>query len=52
MTAIYKHLGCSDLHMGFARDRCEECGHDTDLLSLASVANFAHLVIRKEALNM
>ena len=27
MTVIYKYLNCGDLHMGFARVRCEECGH-------------------------
>jgi hypothetical protein len=28
MTVIYKYLDCGDLHMGFARVRCEECGHE------------------------
>ncbi|WP_321493336.1 transposase [uncultured Desulfobacter sp.] len=28
MTVIYKFLDCGDLHMGFARVRCEECGHE------------------------
>jgi len=27
MTVIYKYLNCGDLHSGFARVRCEECGH-------------------------
>ena len=27
MTVIFKYLDCGDLHMGFARVRCEECGH-------------------------
>jgi len=27
MTVIYKYLDCGDLHMGFARVKCEECGH-------------------------
>jgi hypothetical protein len=28
MTVIFKYLDCGDLHMGFARVRCEECGHE------------------------
>ncbi|EMS77964.1 IS91 family transposase [Desulfotignum phosphitoxidans] len=28
MTVIYKYLDCGDLHIGFARVRCEECGHE------------------------
>ena len=28
MTVIYKYLGCGDLHMGFARVRCEKYGHE------------------------
>ncbi|WP_394698453.1 transposase zinc-binding domain-containing protein [uncultured Desulfobacter sp.] len=28
MTVIYKYLDCGDLHMGFARVRCESCGHE------------------------
>lgn len=28
MTVIYKYLDCGDLHLGFARVRCEECGHE------------------------
>jgi ribosomal protein S27E len=28
MTVIYRYLDCGDLHMGFARVRCEECGHE------------------------
>ncbi len=28
MTVIFKYLDCGDLHMGFARLRCEECGHE------------------------
>ncbi|MCG8639001.1 MAG: transposase zinc-binding domain-containing protein [Desulfobacterales bacterium] len=28
MTVIYNYLDCGDLHMGFARVRCEECGHE------------------------
>jgi hypothetical protein len=28
MTVIYKYLDCGDLHMGFARVRCEKCGHE------------------------
>ncbi len=28
MTVIYKYLDCGDLHMGFTRIRCEECGHE------------------------
>ena len=27
MTVIFKYLDCGDLHMGFARVRCEEFGH-------------------------
>jgi len=27
MTVIYKYLDCGDLYFGFARVRCEECGH-------------------------
>ncbi|MFH1153094.1 MAG: transposase zinc-binding domain-containing protein [Pseudomonadota bacterium] len=30
ITVIYKYLDCGDLHMGFARVRCEECGHEID----------------------
>lgn len=25
---IYRYLDCSDLHMGFARVRCTDCGHE------------------------
>ena len=28
MTVIYKYLDCGDLHFGFARVRCEKCGHE------------------------
>lgn len=28
MTVIFKYLDCGDLHFGFARVRCEECGHE------------------------
>jgi ribosomal protein S27E len=28
MTVIYRYLDCGDLHMGFARVRCENCGHE------------------------
>jgi Zn finger protein HypA/HybF involved in hydrogenase expression len=28
MTVIYKYLDCGDLHFGFARVRCEDCGHE------------------------
>ncbi len=28
MTEIYRYLDCGDLHMGFARIRCQECGHE------------------------
>ncbi|MFO7912072.1 MAG: hypothetical protein R6V15_07905 [Desulfotignum sp.] len=28
MTVIYKYLDCGDLHMGFARVRCEECANN------------------------
>ncbi len=28
MTVIYKYLDCGDLHMGFVRVRCEECGNE------------------------
>jgi hypothetical protein len=28
MTVIYKYLDCGDLHMVFARVRCDECGHE------------------------
>ena len=28
MTVIYRYLDCGDLHMGFTRVRCEECGHE------------------------
>ncbi|MDA3787183.1 MAG: transposase zinc-binding domain-containing protein, partial [Desulfobacula sp.] len=27
MTVIYKYLDCGDLHFGFARVKCEDCGH-------------------------
>ncbi len=27
MTVIYKYLDCGNLHFGFARVRCEDCGH-------------------------
>lgn len=27
-SVIYKYRDCGDLHMGFARVRCEECGHE------------------------
>jgi hypothetical protein len=26
--AIYRYLECSDLHFGFARVRCDQCGHE------------------------
>ena len=25
---IYRYLDCGDLHLGFARVRCESCGHE------------------------
>ena len=28
MAVIYKYLDCGDLHFGFARVHCEECGHE------------------------
>lgn len=28
MDVIYKYLDCGDLHCGFARVRCEHCGHE------------------------
>ncbi|MCA1785446.1 MAG: transposase zinc-binding domain-containing protein [Desulfobacteraceae bacterium] len=28
MAVIYRYLDCGELHMGFARVRCEECGHE------------------------
>ena len=28
MTTIFKYLDCGDLHFGFARVRCEDCGHE------------------------
>ena len=28
MTVIYKYLDCGDLHFGFARVKCEDCGHE------------------------
>jgi hypothetical protein len=29
---IYRYLDCGDLHLGFARVRCESCGTRHDLL--------------------
>jgi len=43
MTVIYKYLECGDLHMGFARIRCEECGHEY-LLALACRSNYTSFV--------
>ena len=28
MVVIFKYLDCGDLHSGFARVRCDECGHE------------------------
>ncbi|MCP4721476.1 MAG: IS91 family transposase, partial [Desulfobacteraceae bacterium] len=28
MTVIYRYLDCGNLHMGFARVRCDDCGHE------------------------
>ena len=28
MEVIYRYLDCSDLHLGFARVKCEDCGHE------------------------
>ena len=28
MEVIHRYLECGDLHFGFARVRCDECGHD------------------------
>ena len=28
LCVMYKYLDCGDLHMGFARVRCEECEHE------------------------
>ena len=25
---IYRYLECGDLHLGFARVRCQDCGHE------------------------
>ncbi len=44
MTVIYKYLDCGDLHMGFARVRCESCGHEY-LLALACRSNYTSFVL-------
>ena len=28
MDVIYRYLDCGDLHLGFARVKCEDCGHE------------------------
>ncbi|MCP4184316.1 MAG: IS91 family transposase, partial [Hyphomicrobiales bacterium] len=28
MEVIYRYLNCGDLHFGFARVKCEDCGHE------------------------
>ncbi len=28
MDVIYRYLNCGDLHFGFARVKCEDCGHE------------------------
>ena len=28
MDVIYRYLDCGDLHFGFARVKCEDCGHE------------------------
>jgi len=43
MTVIFKYLDCGDLHFGFARVRCEECGHEY-LLALACRSNYTSFV--------
>jgi hypothetical protein len=58
MTVIYRYLDCGDLHMGFARVRCEGCGHNPrSHVSIswrfpANAGNFVRLVIRNGLLNM
>ena len=44
MTVIYRYLDCGDLHMGFARVRCENCGHEY-LLALACRSNYTSFVL-------
>jgi hypothetical protein len=47
MTVIYKYLDCGDLHMGFARVRCEECAHEYLLaLMYTSVTGFILQIIQ------
>ena len=28
MDVIHRYLDCGDLHLGFARVKCEDCGHE------------------------
>jgi NAD-dependent SIR2 family protein deacetylase len=28
LDVIYRYLDCGDLHCGFARVRCDQCGHE------------------------
>jgi len=42
---IQRYLDCGDLHFGFARVKCEVCGHEFFLAFHASVATFVHHAI-------
>ena len=43
---IYRYLDCGILHNGFARVKCEECGHEFFSHSPANAAISAHPAIR------
>jgi hypothetical protein len=48
---IHRYLDCGDLHCGFARVKCAECGKSICCHFLASGGIFALPAIRREWLN-
>jgi hypothetical protein len=52
MDVIYRYLECGDLHCGFARVRCDHCGHEYLPAYSCKRRHFAPPAIKKEWLNM
>ena len=47
---IYRYLDCGDLHNGFARVRCEDCGHEYLLAFVLKRSGNPALAGQKKAL--
>ena len=46
MDVIRRYLDCGDLHFGFARVKCEDCGHEYLLPFLVKEDIFVRFAIR------